>query len=91
MRYLLISIKDRAVNAFQPIASVRAEGEALRAFQDLIADNNSPQAKHPDDYDLYLVGYYDDQTGKIDDNDETAALPRKIADGKTIAQLLQNR
>lgn len=93
MKYLLISIKDRAVDAFQPIASVRAHGEALRAFQDLITQNERYKA-HPDDYDLYLVGYFDDQTGEVytgtvhDDPD--TELPKKIADGKMIRELNNN-
>lgn len=81
MEYLLISLKDRAVDAFQPVANVRAEGEALRVFRDLIADPNSQQHRHPDDYDLYLVGYFNDQTGAI------RIEFRKLADGKTIKEM----
>lgn len=82
MRYLLISIKDRAIDAFQPVASVRAEGEAIRSFQDAV---NNPQNAtiyaHPDDYDLYLVGYFDDNSGKL----EQLEQPRQLALGKQVA------
>lgn len=83
MRYLLISIKDRAIEAFQPIGNVRAKGEALRVFHDLLANQQAPQHAHPDDYDLYLVGYFDDQTGRL----EALDMPEKLADGKTTAEL----
>lgn len=86
MIYLLVSIRDRAIEAFQPIGNVRAEGEAIRVFMDMVADKNTPQGKHPDDYDIYLVGYFDDQNGHI----ELEQPPKKLADGKTIySQLFQ--
>lgn len=88
MKYLLISIHDRAVDAFMPLANVRAEGEALRVFTDLLRDPNSQQSKHPDDYDLYIIGTFDDQTGLVMNDDDNNIRPRKIADGKTIASAL---
>lgn len=89
MKYLLISIHDRAINAFMPLANVRAEGEALRVFSDLLNDPNSQHHKHPDDYDLYVIGTFDDQTGLLMNDDDNNIKPRKIADGKAIASLVQ--
>lgn len=83
MKLMLISIFDRAVNAFQPVANVRAEGEALRVFKDLIANPQSQQHAHADDYDLYHVADFDDQSGAV-----TPTSPRKIADGKTMKEML---
>lgn len=66
MEYIIITVKDNAVEAFQPVSNVRAKGEAIRSFIDAI---NNPQNKqlhdHPEDFDLYTVGTYDDQTGNI--------------------------
>lgn len=88
MRYHLISIKDRAVDAFQPLGNVRAEGEAMRVFQDLLSNPQAPQHAHPEDYDLYLVGYFDDQTGQID---TVQGGPKKLADGKTMMEMLASK
>lgn len=87
MLYLLVSIKDRAIEAYQPIGNVRAEGEAIRVFKDMIADPNTPQNKHADDYDIYIVGTFDDQTGQIDPE----IPPRKLADGKTIKETINQQ
>lgn len=84
MHYLLISLKDRAVNAFQPVGNVRSEYEAFRVFKDLVSQPDTPQNRHPDDYDLYILGTLDDQSGLI----TPEATPRKIADGKTIKETL---
>lgn len=39
------------------------QGQALRAFNDLVNDSNSTVYKHPEDYRLYHLGTYDDHTG----------------------------
>lgn len=81
MIYILCTIHDRSVNAYVNLHCVRAEGQAIRQFMDAM---NDPQAgsmhKHPDDYDLYRVGTYDDETGQC-----TAEPLKKIADGKQLA------
>lgn len=81
MRYILCVIHDRSVDAYINLHCVRAEGQAIRQFQDAI---NDPQAgglhKHPDDYDLYRIGEYDDNTATITLEDR-----KKIADGKQLA------
>lgn len=81
MIYILCVIHDRSVNAYINLHCVRAEGQAIRQFQDAI---NDPQAgsihKHPDDYDLYRVGTYDDDGGTIQTEEK-----RKLADGKQLS------
>ena len=80
MQHLLMAIKDRAIDAFQPVASVRAKGEAIRPFQDAINNPQNAQLHaHPDDYDLYMVGTFDDETGEL-----TPIKPEKLADGKQL-------
>lgn len=80
MQFTIVSIQDRAINAYVSVQLVRAEGEAIRMFIDAI---NNPESKnmhkHPDDFDLYVIGKFDDQTGEI-----TAETPRKIGDGKQL-------
>ena len=77
MKYILIAVRDRAVDAFQPINCVRAEGEAIRGFQDAVNDPNNRQLnQHPEDFDLYVVGYFDDQTGTL-----LAITPERIMRG----------
>lgn len=40
-----------------------AIGQAVRAFADLANDNQSSVSRHPEDYKLFHIGEYDDQTG----------------------------
>lgn len=81
MIYKLCVIHDRSIDAYINLHCVRAEGQAIRQFMDAI---NNPDGgsinKHPDDYDLYTIGEYDDNTGEIR-NDQK----KKIADGKQLS------
>lgn len=83
MNLILVAVKDNALQAYQSVFNVRAEGEAIRNFQDALNDPNGRLQKHADDYDLYVLGTWDDTTGKI-----TPEEPRQIARGK---QLLINQ
>lgn len=81
MIYILCVVHDRSIDGYINLHCVRAEGQAIRQFQDAI---NDPQAgsihKHPDDYDLYRVGTYSDDDGSI-----ITEPKRKLADGKQLS------
>ena len=80
MKLNMVAVRDRAANAFQQPFYVAALGQAIRAFQDGI--NRDEQMKnHPDDFDLYHLGYYDDETGLFTNLD---GGPKQIAIGKQL-------
>lgn len=64
---LYFAVKDLAVQAFGTPFLVRSTGEAIRSFQDEVnkQDGNSAIAAHPEDYELYRIGEYEDETGKL--------------------------
>lgn len=43
----------------------RSHGEAERTFAQLRTDNTSTVNQFPEDFDLYYLGEYDDQTGLV--------------------------
>lgn len=59
-------VLDKAVGAYLRPFYVRARGEAFRSFSEACNDKNSEFYKHPDDYVLYYLGQYDDNTGLFD-------------------------
>lgn len=77
----IYAVKDLATQAFGNPFTTRAQGEAMRSFID--EANNDPQksaiAQHPEDYELYKLGEYDDDTGQI-----TAMEPELIARAKDL-------
>lgn len=78
MKLEIVAIRDRAVNAYGQPIFVPAIGAAMRSFMDEINNDQSSIYKHPEDYDLYHLGTYDDSNGNITCLDQ----PRMVAVGK---------
>ena len=82
MIYQILSVKDRMADAYGRPIFVPSIGVAIRSFQDELnraADDNT-MYKHPDDHDLYHIGTFDDDTGKL-----TSIEPTQVAIGKQLA------
>lgn len=67
MIHILVSIYDKAADAYSKPAAMPAKGVAIRAFSDEInrADPNNALYNHPDDYELYVLGEWEDSTGEF--------------------------
>lgn len=63
MKLLVMSILDNKVGAFTSPFYSRAKGEAIRSFSDAVNEEKSQFNRHIDDYALYLLGVFDDNTG----------------------------
>lgn len=57
------SIRDQKGEIFHTPFFKHTIGEAERDFSSLVRDDKSQVSKFPEDFDLYHVGSYDDQTG----------------------------
>lgn len=63
MIYKILAIRDRAADCFgQPIFTT-STGGGIRSFGDAINGQDKTLAAHPEDFDLYLLGIFDDNTG----------------------------
>lgn len=62
---LVCAIMDAKVGAFSPPMYFRSKGEAVRSFLDALSDSQTSLSKHPRDYQMFLVGTFDDQTGHL--------------------------
>jgi len=82
MLRIVFAVKDRAIDSFLPPVAYVAEGQATREFKDEIEREGSPMRAHPDDYDLYRIGTFDDQTGKYTNEPEQ---PKLVTRGKDNA------
>lgn len=90
MKYKLFQIFDTKAEAVAgPILIFPREGPAIRYFQDLLEDKNTPYNKHPNDYVLTEIGTLDEETGLIlprhyedEHKNMKIQLPEIIATGK---------
>ena len=82
MKMVMVSIKDTAADAFGRPAFVASEGVAVRQFQDEVnrSSDDNQLYKHPDDFHLYYLGLFDDNSGKI----ELLETPKLIARAKEV-------
>jgi hypothetical protein len=82
MKLVLCSVKDRAADAYGRPMFVPSIGVAIRSFSDEInrtADDNQLN-NHPDDFDLYEFGVFDDNTGSF----ELYEQPKLLSLGKQV-------
>lgn len=63
----ILVVKDRALNVYNLPFTQQTVAQAVRGFTDEVNSDptRSGVAQHPDDYDLYLIGQYDEQTANI--------------------------
>lgn len=61
----MFSIRDTKGEIFNPPYYAKTHGEAERQFKTLTNDPKSTINQYPEDFDLYYLGDYDDQTGKL--------------------------
>ena len=82
MKMVIVSILDTAAGAYGRPAYVASEGVAMRQFQDEVnreSDDNQLY-RHPDDFQLFYLGTFDDNTGVMD----LLAQPKMIARAKDV-------
>lgn len=77
----VVAVRDRAADAYMRPFFVPTIGMAVRSFQDEVnrANVENPLFAHPEDYDLYVLGVFDEDTGRFL-NEEPQ--PRMVAVGK---------
>ena len=83
MKYVLMSVRDRAADSFGTPFCIPSVGAGIRSFNDAInntADPANTMAVHPEDFDLYHLGFYTDQHASF----ELLPNPVQIAIGKDV-------
>jgi hypothetical protein len=78
MLQFVVSVKDRAADVFNRPFFVPHRNVAVRDFTDEVNRNAADNQlnKHPDDFDLYLLGTFDDSAGTFAMEDQPIVLVR---------------
>jgi hypothetical protein len=84
MKLVIVSVKDTAAQAFGRPIFVPAVPVALRSFRDEVnrKDSTDDLSRHPDDFELYELGSFEDSIGLIELLDE----PRLVARAKDLKE-----
>lgn len=70
----IFSVFDSKLAVFMTPFFAKNVAVALRSFSDLVADSRSVVAQHPDDFFLYQLGEFDEDSGHI-----TSCEPDQVA------------
>lgn len=81
MKMRVYAVLDKAVAAYLNPLLFRSHGEAVRSFQDAIANEGSQFAKHKSDYAFCHLGFYDDNLGAFD-----CGAPVVVMEGATALE-----
>jgi hypothetical protein len=65
MMLKMYSVRDQKAEIFNTPFYKKTHGEAERDFKTLVNDPKSVVAQYPEDYDLWYLGEYCDQTGSF--------------------------
>ncbi|NBQ69151.1 MAG: hypothetical protein EBU46_10075 [Nitrosomonadaceae bacterium] len=81
MQQVILSVKDTAAQAFGRPMFLPTAAVGVRSFRDEVnrSDPNNEMHKHPDDFELYELGMFDDSTGVIE-----VSTPRLVARAKDL-------
>jgi hypothetical protein len=81
MKRMIVAVRDRAADTFGTPFYVVAVGQAIRSFADEVNREaaDSSLYMHPEDFDLYELGTFDDDDGSFDTH-----APKMIAVGKDL-------
>lgn len=78
----IYSVRDDAAAAYLPPFYARQNGEAIRMFQNSLSDSQSNFAKWPDQFVLFELGEFNEDTGQI----TTLPAPKSLGNGLDLRQ-----
>lgn len=73
-KLVVVAVRDRAVDAFMNPFVVPSVGMAMRSFSDECNAKDSPMNKHPADYELHHLGFFDQESGEFLPNNDRKML-----------------
>ena len=62
---MLFGVYDKKAEAFMSPFTFHTQGQAIRAFSDTVNDPATAMYRHPDDFDLYQIGLFNDNSGEL--------------------------
>jgi len=83
MELKIFTIRDSKGEVYNQPFFQKTHGEAERNFHQLVNDNKSTVSQFPEDFDLYFIGTYNDQTGLLSPNDTPQHVIKAVQIKKT--------
>lgn len=78
MKFNAYAVRDEKAARYNPPFYMASHPEAMRAFGENVQKEHTLWFKYPDDFRLYLVGTFDDETGHC----ESDSIPLLLASAR---------
>lgn len=65
MNHEMFAIYDAAAGCYRSPMHMKSAGLAIRAFTDAVNAKDNELSAHPEDFTLFRVGTFDDDTGEV--------------------------
>lgn len=83
-RLIVCAVRDSAMMAFAPPMAFIAMGQAQRSFRDEANRKDSAIYAHPEDYELWMLGWFDEDSGRLE-----PVNPECVCRAKDVKESLQ--
>jgi len=60
------AVRDSKADKYNRPYFIGTHGEAIRAFADACRKDGNVMAEHPEDFNLYFIGTFDEESGELD-------------------------
>ncbi len=86
MKLNIYAIFDTASGLYLRPLFAQSDGQALRSFSDVVADADHEIGRHPEDYSISRLGIFDDNTGRLTNEDNECLLTgfESVAQGRNL-------
>lgn len=81
----VFSVFDSKLQVFNTPFFSRSVADATRSFSDLVRDSRTTVGQHPEDFFLYEIGLYSDETGEID-----GSTPNQVAAATAFVTVIED-
>lgn len=81
MKLVAVAVRDSAVDAFMRPFFVPTTAFAVRSFGEEMKNADSPMAKSPQDFALFELGSFDEESGRF----ENLESPRQLVRAQDVA------
>lgn len=80
MKYVICSVRDSAADCYQRPFFMPTPAVAVRLFGDEVknTDENNPMNRHPEHFELFEIGVFDDASAKVTMLDSPRSLARAV-------------
>ena len=66
MIFEVFAVRDAKAKAYLPPNFLPQAGQAIRSFSDAVLDTGSAFNKHPEDYSLFRIATFNDESGHFE-------------------------